>query len=46
MRRDELRHLKHCNLTLAPEYHLQLGIREDVPLVLGILKIVLLNVFP
>ncbi len=46
VRRDELRHLEHCDLAFAVEDFLQLFIREDVPLVRRILKVVLLDVFP
>ena len=46
VRRDELRHLEHRDLVFAVENLLQFFIREDVPLVRRILKIVLLDVFP
>ncbi len=46
MCRDELRHLEHRDLTLAAEDRLQFVVRENIPLVRGILEIVLLNVYP
>ena len=42
---DDLRQFKHRHLVLA-EQGAQLGVRVDVALVCGILKIMLLDVFP
>src|SRR3989338_1535123 len=46
VRRDELRHLEHRDLAFTAEYRLQLGVREDVPLVCWILEVVPLDIFP
>jgi len=43
---NEFRHLEHRYFALAPEDRLKLVVGHDVALVLGILKVVLLNVFP
>ena len=46
VRRNEFRHLEHCDFTLAAEHLLQLVVSLDVALVGRILEIILLNVLP
>ena len=42
----EFGHLKHRYFALSSKNRLQLGISKDVPLVLGILKVILLYIDP
>lgn len=43
---NELGHLKHRDLRFAGEHSLQIGVAVDIPSVLLVLQIVLLDVLP
>ncbi len=43
---DELRHFEHADLCLAVEHRLQIGVGDDISLVLRVLEVVFLDVIP
>ena len=43
---NELGHFEHSNLALTAKERLQFSVGNDIPFVLGILEIVLLDIFP